>query len=148
MLGKPDNKKSKRRIDRSATRGPQLDNQKIAIIGLGRIGSAFLRNMLGRRAHGVELAAVAETGDTPGRQMAIDAGLPLMTLDEIVALGAGVDVLFDLTGIPAVRRELRDKLMERDNYHTVIASESIARLIWALTSDDLLPVIEGRTTGY
>ena len=129
------------------TRTP-MDNQKIAIIGLGRIGSAFLRNILKRRQHGVTLVAVAETGDTPGRQLAIDNRLPLMSLDEIVALGGGVDVLFDLTGIPAVRRELREKLLAKSNNHTVIASETIARLIWALTTDDELPVIAGRTTGY
>ncbi|RZT05771.1 Homoserine dehydrogenase, NAD binding domain [Duganella sp. CF402] len=125
-----------------------MENQKIAVIGLGRIGSAFLRNILKRREHGVTLVAVAESGDTPGRQLAIDAGLRLSSLDEIVAMGDGVDVLFDLTGIPAVRRELREKLLARENHHTVIASETIARLIWALTTDDELPVIAGRSTGY
>lgn len=125
-----------------------MENQKIAVIGLGRIGSAFLRNIMKRRQHGITLVAVAETGDTPGRQLAIDSGLRLSSLDDIVAMGDGVDVLFDLTGIPAVRRELREKLQAMGNNHTVIASETIARLIWALTTDDELPVIEGRTTGY
>jgi predicted dinucleotide-utilizing enzyme len=125
-----------------------MDNQKIAIIGLGRIGSAFLRNMLGRQGRGVELVGVAESGDTPGRQLALDAGLKVATLDQIVALGSGVDILFDLTGIPAVRREIREKLMAQGNHHTVIASETIARLIWTMTCDDDLPVIAGRSTGY
>lgn len=125
-----------------------MENQKIAVIGLGRIGSAFLRNIMKRRQHGITLVAVAETGDTPGRQLAIDSGLRLSSLDDIVAMGDGVDVLFDLTGIPAVRRELREKLQAMGNNHTVIASETIARLIWALTTDDELPVIQGRTTGY
>jgi predicted dinucleotide-utilizing enzyme len=125
-----------------------MDNQKIAIIGLGRIGSAFLRKMLGRRDRGVELVGVAESGDTPGRQMALDAGLKVVSLDQIVALGTGVDILFDLTGIPAVRREIREKLMAQGNHHTVIASETIARLIWVMTSEDELPVIAGRSTGY
>jgi hypothetical protein len=80
--------------------------------------------------------------------MALDAGLNLVSLDEIVALGSGVDILFDLTGIPAVRREIREKLMAQGNHHTVIASETIARLIWVMTSDDELPVIAGRSTGY
>jgi homoserine dehydrogenase len=100
-----------------------MDNQKIAIIGLGRIGSAFLRNMLDRRER-------------------------VLSLDQIIALGSGVDILFDLTGIPAVRREIREKLMAQGNHHTVIASETIARLIWVMTSDDDLPVIAGRSTGY
>jgi predicted dinucleotide-utilizing enzyme len=125
-----------------------MDNQKIAIIGLGRIGSAFLRNMLDRRERGVTLVGVAESGDTPGRKLALDAGLRVLSLDQIIALGSGVDILFDLTGIPAVRREIREKLMAQGNHHTVIASETIARLIWVMTSDDDLPVIAGRSTGY
>jgi predicted dinucleotide-utilizing enzyme len=125
-----------------------VETQKIAIIGLGRIGAAFLRNLLARSGRGVELVGVAETGDTPGRQQAVDAGLNVASLDEIIALGASVDILFDLTGIAAVRKEIREKLMAQGNHHTVVASETIARLIWALTSDDDLPVIAGRSTGY
>lgn len=125
-----------------------METQKIAIIGLGRIGSAFLRNLLARSGRGVTLVGVAESGDTPGRQQALDAGVYVGTLDEIVAMGASIDVLFDLTGLPAVRREIREKLMAQDNHHTVVASETIARLIWALTTDDDLPVIAGRSTGY
>lgn len=125
-----------------------MENQKVAIVGLGRIGSAFLRNLLSCRDKGVEVVGVAETGDTPGRQLALDAGLSVLSLDQLIALGDGVDVLFDLTGIPAVRRELREKMLAKNNHHTVIASETIARLIWAMTSEDALPVIAGRSMGY
>jgi hypothetical protein len=65
-----------------------------------------------------------------------------------VALGNGVDVIFELTGLPEERRELRDKLVAATNAHTVIASETIARMIWTLTSQDALPVIQARRTGY
>jgi predicted dehydrogenase len=125
-----------------------VETQKVAIIGLGRIGSAFLRNMLARSGHGVELVAVAEVGDTPGRQQAVDAGLNITSLDDILAMGEGVDILFDLTGLPAVRREIREKLMARQNHHTVVASETVARLLWTMTTDDELPLIPGRSTGY
>ncbi len=125
-----------------------MEQQRIAIIGLGRIGSSFLQQMLKRHKRGVEVACVAETSDTPARQQAIQAGIALKTVDEIVALGRGIDVIFDLTGRTEVRRELRDKLVAAKNQHTVIASESIVRVIWALLSDDALPVIEGRVIGY
>jgi len=125
-----------------------VETQKVAIIGLGRIGSAFLSNMLARSGRGVELVAVAETGDTPGRQQAVAEGLFITSLDEILALGDGIDILFDLTGIPAIRREIREKLMAQRNHHTVVASESIARLLWVMTTEDELPLIEGRSTGY
>lgn len=125
-----------------------MEQQRIAIIGLGRIGSAFLQQMLQKRSQGIELVCVAEAADTPGRQQAASVGVALKTLDEIVALGDGVDVIFDLTGRKEVRRELRDKLVAAKNMHTVIASETIVRVIWALISQDALPVIEGRATGY
>lgn len=126
----------------------KLENQKIAIIGLGRIGSIFLRNMLTRRERGVHVTAVAETDATPGRQQALDAGVSVLPLDQIVAMGESIDVLFDLTGNPVVRRDIRVKLMEQGNHHTVVASETIARLMWAMTTEDELPVTAGRSTGY
>lgn len=125
-----------------------MDHQKIAIIGLGRIGTAFLGNLLARSGRGVNVVGVAEMADTPGRQLAINAGLKLATLEEIVALGSGVDILFDLTGLPAVRREIRARLLAQDNHHTVVASETIARLICSLTASDDLPEIAGRSIGY
>lgn len=125
-----------------------MSQQRIAIIGLGRIGSAFLMQMLKKRNLGLEIACVAESSDTPGRAMAAEAGLKVCTLDDVVALGHGVDVIFELTGLPQVRRELRDKLVASQNKQTVIASESIVRVIWALISDEALPEIAGRATGY
>ena len=125
-----------------------MSQQRIAIIGLGRIGSAFLMQMLKKRNLGLQIVCVAESGATPGRAMAQEAGLKVCTLDDVVALGDGLDVIFELTGMPQVRRELRDKLVASQNKQTVIASESIVRVIWTLISDEALPEIAGRSTGY
>ncbi len=125
-----------------------MEKQRIAIIGLGRIGSAFLRQILKKLNHGLELVCVAEAMDTPGRQIAIQAGIKACTLDDIVAMGHRVNVIFELTGLPEVRRELREKLVNSKNSQTVIASESIVRVMWAMISDEALPVIAGRATGY
>lgn len=125
-----------------------MENQSIAIVGLGRIGSAFLKEMLRKKAQGITLVCVAEIGDTPGKALARDAGIPVVTLDDIVDHGSRLDVIFDLSGLPAVRNELRQKLASAENRHTIIASETIARLIWSLIAEDALPVIEGRKTGY
>lgn len=121
--------------------------QNIAIIGLGRIGSAFLETML-KKKQNINLVCVAEVGDTPGKACAKEAGVKIVSLDEIVALGDGVDIIFELTGVPAVRRELRTKMLETNNLHTVIASETVARLIAALVVDTDLPDIAGRKSGY
>jgi pyrroline-5-carboxylate reductase len=124
-----------------------MSKQNIAIVGLGRIGSAFLEAMLQKRQR-INLVCVAESANTPAKAQADAAGVRIATLDEIVAMGKDIDILFDLTGMPEVRHELRNKLMTSDNYHTVIASETIARLIWTLVGDADLPEIEGRNTGY
>jgi predicted dehydrogenase len=124
-----------------------MSKQNIAVIGLGRIGSAFLGAML-QKKQSINLCCVAERMDTPAKAQAAAAGIKISTLEEIVAMGDAIDVIFDLTGIPDVRRELREKLLTSNNSHTVIASETIARLIWSLISDEALPVIEGRKTGY
>ncbi len=124
-----------------------MNKQNIAIIGLGRIGTAFLGAMLDKQQN-LNLVCVAEIGDTPGKAQAQAAGVKLVVLDEIVAMGESVDILFDLTGKPEVRRELRSKLLASNNLHTVIASETVARLIAALIVDFELPQIEGRLVGY
>lgn len=125
-----------------------MEKQNIAIVGLGRIGSAFLGEMLRKQGGGINLAYAAEQVDTPGKAQAIAAGIKVVTLDDIVALGDRIDVIFELTGLPSVRKELREKLTLANNRHTVIASETIVRVIWALISNNELPVIEGRKTGY
>jgi predicted dinucleotide-utilizing enzyme len=125
-----------------------MEGQNIAIIGLGRIGSAFLGEMLGKAGRGINLVCVSETMETPGKAQAVAAGIRLADIGEIVAMGDKVDVIFDLTGIADVRKTLRSQLAATGNNHTVIASETIARLIWSLISSSALPTIAGRKTGY
>jgi predicted dinucleotide-utilizing enzyme len=121
--------------------------QNIAIIGLGRVGSAFLDAML-QKEQNINLVCVAERADTPAKALAVANGVKIATLDEIVAMGDKIDIVFELTGMRAIRQELREKLLAANNAHTVIASETVARLIGSLISEIKLPVIEGRKTGY
>lgn len=124
-----------------------MGKQNIALVGLGRIGSAFLREISGKQGS-LNLLYAAEPFDTPGKTQAIAAGIPMATLEEIAAAGNKVDIIFDLTGNPDVRKQLREQLAAHKNQHTVIAPESVARLIWSLISTEALPAIEGRATGY
>jgi predicted dinucleotide-utilizing enzyme len=119
----------------------------IAIIGLGRVGSVFLAQMMKQRERGVTIAAVAETGDTPGRAAAMAAGIPVSTAEAIAASGPAIDVIFDTTGNEGVRRMLREHLRAAGNEHTVIAPETVTRLIWQLIGDGPLPDVHQRI-GY
>jgi predicted dinucleotide-utilizing enzyme len=120
---------------------------KIAIIGLGRIGSTVFEQLQGRQRQGIEIACVCEQHDTPGRGKAQKAGVPVMSMDQIVALGASIDMIFDMTGIPKVRKDLREKLHASDNKHTVVVPEGVAYLIWALLSGEHVPDKDHRS-GY
>ena len=124
-----------------------MSKQNIAIIGLGRVGAVFLGAMLQKKQE-INLVCVAERGETPGKATALANGVKVATLDDIVAMGDQVDIIFELTGVRETRRELREKLLTHNNAHTVIASETIARLIGSLIGNAGLPVIEGRKTGY
>jgi predicted dinucleotide-utilizing enzyme len=123
-----------------------MARQNIALVGLGRIGSAFLREI--GKQQSVNILYAAEPADTPGKAQAVAAGIRIATLEEVAAAGDKVDIIFDLTGNSDVRKQLRERLAASRNQHTVIAPESVARLIWSLISDEALPVIEGRKSGY
>lgn len=119
----------------------------IAIVGLGRVGSEFLDEVLKHTSQGFKIALAAELGDTPGKQKARDLGVKLGTLDEIVEMGESVDIIFDLTGSRTVRRLLRDSMAARSNGHTVIAPETMSRMMWSLMTDKPLPDVHGHA-GY
>ena len=125
-----------------------MGKQSIAIVGLGRVGSAFLEELLSQSNDAVEIVAVVECADTAGRSLAESRGISNLSIDELVGMGEGLDILFDLTDVSAVRQELREKLHASGNRHTIVATENIARMIWALISRGVdLPRVHSRT-GY
>jgi len=105
---------------------------RIAIAGLGRVGSKFLQKVTEQKSSGIKIIAIAEANpDAPGVKIA-EAGEIRVYRDvqDIVKLGDAVDVIFDLTGSIEVRKALRSGLAESNNRHTVVAPEVVAFLIW------------------
>ncbi|MBN2440913.1 MAG: hypothetical protein JXJ04_06195, partial [Spirochaetales bacterium] len=119
----------------------------IAIIGLGRVGSILLQELLKYEQKGVEIAAVEEPAETPGKILAKSKGIKIMSMEEICLLGESVDIIFELTGSEEVRRSLRGILGAKKNQHTVIGSETIASLICLILTDKELPLFHEHT-GY
>lgn len=107
---------------------------KIAIVGLGRVGSLFLQKLTEQNSSGVKLIAVVEArADAPGVKIAEDKKIKIYKeVQDIVRLGDAVDVVFDLTGSTEARRALRSGLAGSNNRHTVVAPEVLAFLIWGL----------------
>jgi len=113
--------------------------KNIAIIGLGHIGGEILQEKLKRKDLGLNIVGVSELENTAGKQCAVEAGIPVLSIDEIVGLADKVDVIFDLTGSDAVRRKLRELLYQSKNHYTTIAPENIAHIIWALMTNNPVP---------
>lgn len=125
-----------------------MGKQIIAIVGLGRMGSAFLEELMCVVEKGMKVAYAVEKNDTPGRRMAETYHVNIVSIDQLIAEGDKVDVIFDLTGSTETRKELREKLHASGNRHTVIAPESIARMMWAIMADEkMLPDVHERK-GY
>lgn len=125
-----------------------MGKQIIAIVGLGRMGSAFLEELMCVVEKGMKVAYAVEKNDTPGRRMAETYHVNIVSIDQLIAEGDKVDVIFDLTGSAETRKELREKLHASGNRHTVIAPESIAHMMWAIMADEkMLPNVHERK-GY
>lgn len=125
-----------------------MKKQTIAIVGLGKVGAAFLEELLGQTNQNVEIVAVVESSDTKGLTLAIARGIANLSIDELIGMGENLDILFDLTEVAAVRQELKDKLRVSGNHHTIIATENIARMIWTLISSGAVMPTTYSKTGY
>ena len=112
-----------------------MEIHNIAIVGLGRIGTKFLEKTLSR-TDVVSIKAVCELYETKGRLLAEAKNIPVMDLSKIVALGVGLDIIFDLTGDQNVTKGLRKKLDKSGNTYTQVAQNRLARLVWDLMSNE------------
>lgn len=124
---------------------------KVALLGLGEVGEKFAEHFLEKiqEEHAnVDIVAVAHRDlESPVALGFIHSKVPVFKdAMEVVTLGAKVDIIFDLTGDPEVRRKLRTALQETHNQHTVIAPEVVAHLLWNFFGEGDLP--RSSQTGY
>ncbi len=118
-----------------------MENHNIAIVGLGRVGSVFLEKVAGDDSV-LNVKCVCELSDTDGKKFAHENCVPVGSIDDIIQLGVGVDVIFDFTGVKQVADILNTKLAESGNNYTQVAQIRLARLIWSLIGgDDYLPEV-------
>jgi homoserine dehydrogenase len=114
---------------------------RIAILGLGKIGEAFAENLLAKiQEHRIpiEIVAVADHHhDSPVALGFAQNGVKVFkdALD-VVKLGEDVDIIFDLIGNSKVSQELRLRLIESRNRHSMIAPEKFAQLLWYFFQDN------------
>ena len=121
----------------------------VAIVSLGRVGSAFLEKFITKKMKGIKLVAVEINPDAPGVKIARKKRTPILTdINDLLAMGESLEIIFDLTGNEETRKKLRKGLLRSKNQNTVIAPEVIARLIWDLMAKGKkLPAVHSKK-GY
>ena len=111
----------------------------VAILGLGRVGTELLEELLKLEKNNITVVAVAESTITPGLELARSNNVSIMPFEEIARIGEELDIIFDVTSVPEVRSTLRTILQENNNRHTTIASETIVYLL-AMVIEDMAHV--------
>jgi homoserine dehydrogenase len=124
---------------------------KVALLGLGEVGEKFAEHFLEKIQEEnvkVEIVAVAHRDmESPVALGFIHSKVPVFQdAMEVVSLGSKVDIIFDLTGDPELRKKLRIALQDSHNQHTVIAPEVVAQLLWNFFGEGELP--RSSQTGY
>ncbi|RME41368.1 MAG: hypothetical protein D6794_00695 [Deltaproteobacteria bacterium] len=126
-----------------------MERVRVALIGAGRTGTTFLREML--KYDYVEVLGVSDLEESaPGMQLARERGIET-TPDpmELLGLGEKIDILVDLSGDLEFKRRIKDYFERIDNTHTIIMHELIARLCISLATrqNHLLPTVHPEDTG-
>lgn len=124
---------------------------KVALLGLGEVGEKFAEHFLEKIQEeqvNVEIVAVAHRDlESPVALGFSQSKVPVFqNAMDVVGMGAKIDIIFDLTGDPDLRRKLRMALQESHNQHTVIAPEVVAHLLWNFFGEGELP--HSDKTGY
>lgn len=125
-----------------------MQAQNIAIIGLNAVGTEFFKAMINLKDKGVNVVSVSESIFTEGTQIAQEIGVQNLPLEDLVIQGENIDVIFDLSSDREIRKELRKTLFSSNNQHTVIAPESVARLMYTMIDEEPLPGGDKTTMGY
>jgi homoserine dehydrogenase len=108
---------------------------RVALLGLGDVGELFAERLLAKIQESklpIEIVAVADRNtESPVALGFKHSGVPVFKhAFEVIKMGAHVDIVFDLTGDPLVRRALRLQMKDAGNTHTVIVPEMVARLLY------------------
>lgn len=114
---------------------------KVALVGLGKVGSAFIEKLSDLDGKALSIVAVAESDmDAPGVAIAKKLGIKVYDSEKaLVEIAEDIDVIFDLSGNSQVETWLRSALSMKANCHTAIASRNVAVLLWNILSEGVMP---------
>ena len=122
---------------------------RVAIVGGGRTGTPLLERFI--NVPYIDVVGVADVDPgSPGAALARDNGL-FFTTDALVfaAKGDEIDLLIEVSGDAALKRQLKDAFIQEGNRHTIILHDLVARLMISLVegSDELTPSLHPEDSG-
>ena len=114
----------------------------IAIIGGGNAGLEMMNQLID--ASFVDLVGIVDRNDdAPGMMLAREKGIATKNdFFELFEKSDDLDIIIDVTGIHAVREQLRSYMQESNNNHTVIMHERISALLVSLFNGKLVQMKE------
>lgn len=123
---------------------------RVAIVGLGETGEVFAEHLLEKIQidhRPVQIVTVADPDlGTPVALGFQQSGVPVYdNFLGIMKHHAEIDIIFNLSGDPAISQRLRLELLHVKNQRTMIASEEMAQLLWCFFDEGQeLPKAERR----
>ena len=115
-----------------------MNTIRIGVVGAGETGTPLLRELFA--ADFVNVVGVADLDPgAPGVALARAHGRATFgDAMDVADLGEGVNIIIDTTGVPEVRDQLRTRMQESGNRHTIIMHELIAVLLMSLSQGRLV----------
>lgn len=120
---------------------------RVAVIGLGQVGTPLLEALLNHSF--VEVAMVADYREgAPGMELARSRGIPATTdFTQVARLQEPADMIIDVSGDRGVKNALRLQLQLLNNTHSIIVPERVALLMLSMVRGELVQGHQG-VAGY
>jgi len=116
-----------------------MQSTNVAIVGLGKIGSFFLQQLISRFNLGLNIIRAVEPNDTEGKELAQKNGIAVVTIDDLISFEDDVHIIFNLTGLDSVQQEIRHKLDASCNFKTELLSDNVLKVVWSMLTDEPIP---------
>ncbi|OIO74338.1 MAG: hypothetical protein COS35_04785 [Zetaproteobacteria bacterium CG02_land_8_20_14_3_00_50_9] len=116
-----------------------VDYANIVIIGLGNVGTSFLKRVIHCSDLGLRIVCVVEPNETKGKKLAQNHAIAVADLDDMIGFGVAVDLIFDLTGDKNVWHTLKSRLADSGNQHTELISQRAIKAMWNILTDEPAP---------
>jgi predicted homoserine dehydrogenase-like protein len=125
------------------------DKINIALIGAGRTGTPLLKEML--KYSYLNIVGVADlNASAEGMKIAKDNGIFTTTAPvDLISKGDLIDILVEVSGDLALKKVIKEHLMNTDNKKTIIMHDLIARLFISMTTQQskLIPSLHPDDVG-